>query len=86
MTEFGVTKNDLCSIYATCPIGWARGWSLAALLMKLTTFLRFTTSIYIQSFYPPLGTIDQPCICIKYPPILLRCGKSFYFKKSTSDV
>jgi hypothetical protein len=86
MTESGVTKNDLCSIYAMCPTGWARGWSLVALFMKLTTFLRFTTSIYIQSYYPILGTIDQNCIGIEYPPMLLRYGKLFYSKISTSDV
>lgn len=86
MTEFGVTKNDLCSICAMCPTGWARGWSLVALIfMKLTTFLRFTASIYIQSYYPPSGTIDQTCIGIKYPSILLRYGKSFYSQISISD-
>lgn len=55
MTAFGAIKNDPYSIYAMCPTGWARGWSIDSSPFHDPNDFHASLIIQPESYYPPPG-------------------------------
>lgn len=58
MTAFGATKNDPCSVYAICPTGWARGWSISSSPFHDPNDFPDPPTIHFLPYYPPPVVLD----------------------------